>query len=97
MKKHVETTPGVSLFDIFRNAVFDVVLAIKYAIKEKDDQLVDLINKLITKLELEDTEKSILGKMFANLLIKAKNICEAKLSLEGIFVTFEFWHFVKRI
>ena len=52
MKKHVETTPGV-LLDIFRNAVFDVVLAIKYAIKEKDDQLVDLINKLITKLELE--------------------------------------------
>lgn len=27
LKKHIETAPEVSLFDIFRNAVFDVVFA----------------------------------------------------------------------
>ena len=64
-----------------------------YAVKEKDGELIALLDVLVAKLELEDAEDSILGKLFAKLLIKAKNICEAELHLKGIFVTFEFIHF----
>lgn len=95
LKEHIETAPEVSSFDIFRNAVFDVVLAVEYAIKEKDCELIALSNELISRLELEGTEDSILGKSFAKLLIKARNICEAGLNLKEIFVTFEFNHFLR--
>lgn len=96
LKKHPEINPGISACDLFQNAVWDCLLAVEYAIKEKDDELIEHINALIAKLESEqsDEENVPLGIIFAKLLIKAKNICEAGLPVPSIIITFEFKYFL---
>lgn len=95
LKKHIESAPEASIFDIFRNAVFDLVFATEYAVKVKSDQIAILLDILVTKLESKDGEEYVLDRLFAKLLKKARNILEAKLNIKGIFFTFEFKNFLK--
>ncbi len=90
LEAYIETGPKISIFDIFRNAVFDVVLGVEYGIKEEDKGLIDLMDVLIAKLEIENGEDSTLAKVFAKLLKKAKNLCEMGSSVLEIISTFEF-------
>lgn len=94
LKKHKDVDGKITSFDIFRNAVFDILLAMEYAIGEKDNKLIDLLNRLVKQLELEDEECSICGRMFAKLIKKTRNICEAGLYIIGIFSTFELKEFM---
>lgn len=97
LKEHIKINPEISACDLFQNAIWDCLLAVEYAIKEKDDELIEHINALIAKLESEpsDEESVPLGRIFAKLLKKAKNVCEAGLPVQGIILTFEFGHFLK--
>lgn len=98
LKKHFEASlemnPDISLCDIFQDAIFDSLLAVEHAMKKNDNELLDYVNLLIEKLENEQhqgyEENVPLAKLFAKLLIKAKNLCQAGLPVPGIIVTFEF-------
>lgn len=98
LKKYFElgSDYGISSYEIFRNAIFDPFLAVEYAIKEKDDELLKYVDDLIKKLEDEqkNNEGNIpLGKLFAKLLRKAKSLCEAGMLVSRIMFTFEFMDF----
>lgn len=96
LKKHLELGPGISPGELFQNGIWDCLLAVEYAIKKKDAELLGYINQLIEKLESEesDGENMPLGRIFAKLLIKAKNVCEAGLLIPSIVITFEFKYFL---
>lgn len=96
LKKYFEINPEISACDLFQNAVWDSLLAVEYAIKEKDDELIGHINALIAKLESEEGNKDdvSIGIIFAKLIIKAKNVCEAGLPVPSIVITFEFKYFL---
>lgn len=97
LKKHTEVTHKISVCDLFQNAIWDSLLSVEYAIKKKDDELLECVNDLIARLESEegDGENIPLGKIFAKLLIKAKNVCEATLPVSSIVLTFEFDYFLE--
>lgn len=97
LKKHFEINSKISVCDLFQNAIWDSMLSVEYAIKKKDDELLECINAMIATLENEegDGENIPLGKIFAKLLIKAKNICEAELPVPSIAITFEFNYFLE--
>ena len=97
LKKHIEIGPGISPGELFQNGVWECLLAIEHAIEKNDSELINYINLLIAKLESEqgDEENVPLGKIFAKLLEKAKNICEAGLPVSGIIATFEFKYFLE--
>ena len=98
LKKHFEASlemnPDASLCDLFQDAIFDSLLAVEHAMKKNDNELLNYVNLLIEKLESEqgkdDEENVPLARLFAKLLIKAKNLCQAGLPVPGIIVTFEF-------
>ena len=72
-------------------------MAVEYAIKKNDAEILRHANTLIENLESEqgDEENIPLARIFAKLLTKAKNVCEAELSVSGMIVTFE-WEYFKR-
>mgnify|MGYP001565162255 FL=1 len=97
LKKHIEVGPGISPGELFQNGVWDCLLAVEHAIKKNDNELLEYINTLIEKLKNEqgDEENIPLGKIFAKLLAKAKNVCQAGLHISGIIATFEFKRFLE--
>ena len=97
LKEHIKIGPGISPGELFQNGVWDCLLAVEHAIEKNDSELLNYINLLIAKLESEqgDEENVPLGKIFAKLLEKAKNICEAGLPVSGIIATFEFKYFLE--
>lgn len=96
LKKHLEINPEISAYDLFQNAIWDSLLAVEYAIKKKDGELLEHINTLVAKLESEqsDEENIPFGRIFARLITKAKNVCEAELPVQRIVLTFEFNYFL---
>lgn len=97
LKKYLEVGPAISPGELFQNGIWDCLLAVEHAIKKKDSELLGYINQLIEKLESEegDGENIPLGRIFAKLLAKAKNVCEAGLSIPDIIITFEFKYFLE--
>lgn len=97
LKKYLEFGPRISPGELFQNGIWDCLLAVEHAVNKKDTELLDYINQLIEKLESEggDEENIPLGRIFAKLLMKAKNVCEAGLPIPGIIITFEFKYFLE--
>lgn len=96
LKEHINVGPGISPGELFQNGIWDCLLAVEYAIKKKDNELLGCTNQLIEKLKSEegDGENMPLGRIFAKLLIKAKNVCEAGLPVPSIVITYEFKYFL---
>lgn len=96
LKEHLEI--GLSSDELFKNIILDSLLAVEYGIKKKDDELLNYVNFLITKLEeekLEEEENVPLAKLFAKLLVKAISVCQAGLSVKRTAITFEFYDFAE--
>lgn len=96
LKEYLNLGPGISPGDLFKNGIWDCLLAVEYAIKKGDTELLDYIDQLIQKLEGEESDGDdiSLGRIFSKLLAKAKNVCEAGLPIPGIIITFEFKYFL---
>ena len=92
LKKHFESCPGISPFELFQTVIFNSLLAVEFAIKEKDNKLIKDVDALIKKLE--DEQVLSLGKLFSNILIKAKKICEGGARVSHITFNSEFTNFM---
>ena len=97
LKNHLNLDIELSPHDVFQHVIIESLMAVEYAIKKNDAEILRHANTLIENLESEqgDEENIPLARIFAKLLTKAKNVCEAGLSVSGMIVTFE-WEYFKR-
>ena len=95
--KKYNSGPAISPSELFRNGIWDCLLAVEHAVNKKDNEIIDYINQLIKKLESEegDGENIPFGIIFAKLLIKAKKCVRGGLPVPSIIITFEFKYFWK--
>lgn len=91
LKGFFETSPCIPPSLAFGKVVCDVLEAIEYAYQKKDDEMLNLVDVLVS--ELEGMGSSI-SKAFASLIKKAIRLNEAGIPLAQISKAFEFGHLV---